>query len=746
LENLEVALISKILETKEIYKALNANAGLCIKMYPDLWEYIVGYNSRFKQVPTLSIIKQKFQEFEPESVEDVSLEYLIDEIQSEHIKELAEDIIIDTAGMLKNEEPRDALLYAFSKLSTIVHETQSTKDVDLAADVGIRVNSLKERIEKTKEGKEILGIPSSIPAIDYIFGGWQEGDFISIMGWTESAKSIPVKTLLPTPNGWCRMDELKVGDYVIGRNGKPTKVLGIFPQGIRPAYQINFSDGSNIICDEQHLWTIETAKQRQRRLAGKSESFTTLTTKQMVDSGLRYKERESHEAGYKYYLPYIEAVEYNKVDLPIDSYTLGTLLGNGHLGDQTSLTSNQLFIHEKVRKNNPQRQIYFKPKHGNMTAGRSCFRVDMRNDLESLGLRGKRSREKFIPSQYLIAHIEARLELLYGLMDTGGQPAKNQKASYSTYSQQLADNVVELVRSLGGIAKRHDWKKHCGFKVVIWTPFNPFTIPFKYHKHKDSYGWFRAIESIEKVPEEDCEMACLLVDTDDHLFIIDNYIPTHNTWLAIFFAVQAWLRGFVPLVFSLELDDKQYGYRADTLMGAGKFSNTSLMNARGIDVDIYENWTDTQFKNKHPFYLATNDSIDEVNQFTIQSKIEQYNPDIVFIDYHSLVDDARRGKTETEKHKNLSRDFKKIAGRYGIPIIDIVSVTMQEGHNERVAELHEVAWSKAIAYDSDLALSVRKEGQIQTVECKKNRRGPYFAFKLYWDFDQGIVTVQDWEE
>ena len=80
-----------------------------------------------------------------------------------------------------------------------------------------------------------------------------------------------------------------------------------------------------------------------------------------------------------------------------------------------------------------------------------------------------------------------------------------------------------------------------------------------------------------------------------------------------------------------------------------------------------------------------------------------------------------------------------------MPIIDIVSVTQQEGHGERVAELHEIAWSKAIAYDADLALSVKREGNVQTVESKKNRRGQPFAFKLSWDFDAGLIDLHDWD-
>lgn len=226
--------------------------------------------------------------------------------------------------------------------------------------------------------------------------------------------------------------------------------------------------------------------------------------------------------------------------------------------------------------------------------------------------------------------------------------------------------------------------------------------------------------------------------------VLMGWTAAGKSWLAVNFATTAWRHGYKPLYVSIEMDDIQLGYRVDTLLGRGAFSNTSLMNARHVDIDSYESWLKANFKDKHPFYIVTNEGMDEITQFTIQAKIEQYKPDIVFIDYHSLCEDARRGRSETEKHKNLSKDFKRMAVRFGIPIIDIVAVTMEDGHETRPPELNEVAWSKQLAYDADLVLSLFKVGQQMTVESKKSRRSELFAFKLEWDFDSGNYSVVNW--
>lgn len=244
------------------------------------------------------------------------------------------------------------------------------------------------------------------------------------------------------------------------------------------------------------------------------------------------------------------------------------------------------------------------------------------------------------------------------------------------------------------------------------------------------------------------------IDPIDYLFggwqrgdfvTLMGWTGAQKTWLATYFAVEAWKSGKVPLYFSLEMDDIQFGYRVDTLMAQGELSNTSLINARNINADSYENWARKNYSDRQPFYIVTNEGLDECNQFTVQSKIEQYRPDVVYIDYHSLLDDGRNGKSETERHRNLSKDLKRMAVRYGVPIIDVVAVTMDSDHGLRPPELNEVAWSKQLAYDSDLVLSVCKEGDIQTVEAKKSRRCETFAFKLQWNIDAGtVVPVNDW--
>jgi hypothetical protein len=108
------------------------------------------------------------------------------------------------------------------------------------------------------------------------------------------------------------------------------------------------------------------------------------------------------------------------------------------------------------------------------------------------------------------------------------------------------------------------------------------------------------------------------------------------------------------------------------------------------------------------------------------------------LDYVGLFDDASGAVGETEKLKNLSKAFKRIGIKTGVPIIAITSVTMKDDHGERLPELHELAWSKQLGYDSDLCMTMVKHGDLLEVGSKKVRRCPDFKLYVKADFDKGI--------
>ncbi len=206
------------------------------------------------------------------------------------------------------------------------------------------------------------------------------------------------------------------------------------------------------------------------------------------------------------------------------------------------------------------------------------------------------------------------------------------------------------------------------------------------------------------------------------------------------FAVNAWNAGYTPLVISLEMDRLQEEYRIDTILNHGNhFTNSQLMNGKGIDIKEYKGWAEGTFEGKQPFHLITSEGVDQADQNFIEAKIKQYKPDMVVIDSHLLCEDSRGGGNEVERAKNLSRDFKKMALRNSTPIIDVSQVTMKDSFRERAPELNEVAWGKQLSRDADLVLALHREPDSNVFQCisRKTRRNKDFAFYLDWDLDSG---------
>ena len=116
-----------------------------------------------------------------------------------------------------------------------------------------------------------------------------------------------------------------------------------------------------------------------------------------------------------------------------------------------------------------------------------------------------------------------------------------------------------------------------------------------------------------------------------------------------------------------------------------------------VNLDDFHNWAENKFSEKQQFILISNEGQGQVTPNTVQAKIDQYKPDLVILDYHQLFNDASGAKSEIERNRNISRDFKLLAMRNNIPVIDITAATMDDiSDQETPPMMSQVAWSKAI--------------------------------------------------
>jgi len=196
-----------------------------------------------------------------------------------------------------------------------------------------------------------------------------------------------------------------------------------------------------------------------------------------------------------------------------------------------------------------------------------------------------------------------------------------------------------------------------------------------------------------------------------HLIVAIGWPGRGKTWFTSYLACKAWEQGFKPMIVSLEMSPENMRDRIYTMMGSGLFRASDF--ARGdVNVDTFRSWGQKRFENKNGFILVSNEGMGEVNANTVQAKIDQHKPDLVILDYHQLFSDNKRSNGATERNMNVSREFKMLAMTNNIPVIDITAATMDDITDQDAPPmLSQVAWSKAIEYDADMAIAIQESSR-----------------------------------
>ncbi len=244
----------------------------------------------------------------------------------------------------------------------------------------------------------------------------------------------------------------------------------------------------------------------------------------------------------------------------------------------------------------------------------------------------------------------------------------------------------------------------------------------------------------------------------------DNYLPSGimpgqlgiflaypgigKSWLALYFAVQAWKQGKTPMIISLEMSETEVRNRVFAIMGEGLWSHRKISNG-DIEIDMLKKWHENKIEGKPPFHIISNDSGGEINPSVIRGKIDQYKPDFIIVDYLQLMAPNQKSDNETVRMKNLSRELKLMSISEEIPIIAISSATPDDVTNmSTVPTLGQTSWSRQIAYDADWVLALGRGANSDIIECafRKNRNGYMGDFLIQVDFDKGYYRYKDYED
>jgi len=347
------------------------------------------------------------------------------------------------------------------------------------------------------------------------------------------AKHIRLDQVVLTKRGWVQVRNLRNNDYVFGSDGNPKKIVGLSDIVYKDIYEIILRDGRSILVSGEHLWTV-------RRLNGYTEDdrYTTLKT---VDMLKNYhidrvdKRFNTVVRTFNYAIDNPSPINLPENELPLDPYLLGLIIGDGSISKESGFVR----IHSSI---DDYEEIIGYLSGYDIGCIRKCKTgKGIRFSVRGIGKKIKSLKlnvnvyNKFIPDIYLQSSINQRLELLRGLMDTDGclstKSSNGIRVYFSTVSYRLAKDVVYLVRSLGGSAKiyKRQSGKYNSFNISIKIGLSPFKLKRKSSRFVPHNKLFNAIVSIRYVGKDLCR--CLIVDSDDSLFVARDFILTHNSTL-----------------------------------------------------------------------------------------------------------------------------------------------------------------------------------------------------------------------
>lgn len=521
------------------------------------------------------------------------------------------------------------------------------------------------------------GFGCGLKYFDDAIMGFRPGEVTIIAGPSNFGKQQRVSEVIPTPDGDKRFGDLKPGDRVFGSDGSPTKVTGIFPQGIQDIYRVNFTDGSYLDTGKEHLWTL-------RRNGRKDKVVTSGQMMEKIPSS-------------KYHIP-TTSIQFDDKATPADPYLIGMYIADGSQGRYISKKQGPTNDYLLSLDKSFIRQDYA------TSVGRVKFPSTSRlgKYIKQSGLASVKSRNKFIPNEWFQKHTSIRFRLLQGLMDGDGKVgvSRDKVPVYSTTSEQLANDVVRLATSLGYLARK-SYVEHpvCGWWTVRINGLdsNPFITSW----HKDRFRIsprkkHRSVKSVEIVGRE--EAMCISVEADDQLYVGDTrfHIVTHNTTVALNIIVAAVVNSVKRgLIISLEMTAEEIASRIYNLSD----DHTNILKDIVIQTDL------------------------RIGAQHIEHIIKREKPDIVMVDLLQKLADSERG-SEYERISMAMAKIKSIALKTKVPIVLVSHVAKTRSGEKGQATAADLKGASNIEQDADVGIMINKlnkESWDLVVTCFKHR-------------------------
>src|SRR4051794_34066689 len=617
------------------------------------------------------------------------------------------------------------------------------------------------------------GVPTGIRDLDELTNGLQAGQMIVIAARPGVGKALALDTPIATPSGWTTMGQVRVGDQVMGADGRPTAVVAATEVMTgRPCYEVHFSDGSVIVADAQHQWLTETRSSRKSAEAAavgynryrNQRTFAEVRTTEEIARSVRCATKDRR---LNHSVTNAAPLDLPEADLLIPPYALGVWLGDGTSADArytgadpeiaAYLEAEGLVV---VPTNADRRYALRLPEPAGLAqratcpdcGGASAVLAQCQACRDDHGTVKARLRKlgvlnaKHIPAPYLRASVAQRRALLAGLLDTDGTVTVGGAVQFAVTGLRLAEDTRELIAGLGHrvrmstkrVRGRTEASSTC-YTLTFSTDDEVFRLVRKQILHKERSArsfTARGARFITEVrPIASVPVRCIQVDAEDHLFLAGrSFIPTHNSTLGLDIARSAAVKHHLAAcIFSLEMSKHEITMRLLSAeakvplhhMRAGTLSDedwSKLARRMGEVADA-------------PLYIDDSPNMTMMEIRAKARRLKQRNDlKLVVIDYLQLMTSGKRVESRQQEVSEFSRALKLLAKELEVPVIAMSQLNRgSEQRQDKKPMLSDLRESGCLEQDADMVMMIHREDMYEKesprageadIMLVKHRNGP----------------------
>nr|WP_207630698.1 MULTISPECIES: replicative DNA helicase [unclassified Actinopolyspora] len=582
--------------------------------------------------------------------------------------------------------------------AAIYDVTESRTSEDYAALEDLLQPTMDEIDAIASRGGESQGLPTGFVDLDGVTNGLHPGQMVIVAARPGVGKALALDTPLPTPDGWTTMGAVSVGDELLGANGAPVRVVNATEvMNGHTCYEIEFSDGTTVVADAQHQWTLRDGNVR--------------TTAMLHDE----------QRGE---LPEHAALELEQRDLPVPPYSLGVWLaaGDPETGELAGVPAEVLADLE--------------PEGVDSAGERPVVDEDTAAELAELGAR----RQPEVPVEYLRASQRQRRDLLAGLADAAGDVGEDGRVRLRV-RESLSVRVRELVLTLGypctaTVDSTAGETAPTTLLVFDSGQDQVFRLPEKVEQHKlnraagSSTRHVVAVRATRSVP-----VRCVEVDSSDRLYLASrSFLPTHNSTLGLDFARAASIKGgAASVIFSLEMGRTEIVMRM--LSAEARIRLGDMRGGRMTD----EDWTRLARRmseiNEAPLFIDDSPNLTMMEIRAKARRLKQRNDiSLIVVDYMQLMTSGKRVESRQQEVSEFSRNLKLLAKELEVPVVAISQLNRgPEQRNDRRPQLSDLRESGSLEQDADVVILIHRPDAFERDDPRmgeadlilaKHRAGP----------------------